>query len=510
MNVLYKIKDKSGRIVRFIMNDAQLRVYKELMEHPRLVVLKSRQRGISTFMLINYLDRCLFEGGIEAGMMAQGEKEMENLFDKVKLAWDELDGEVRKLLMLETTKDTSRSFAWTNRSKMYLQLSFRSGTLQALHISEYAKISAKFPERADETRSGSLQAILPSKSNWIVIESTAEGENDFKRMWDTAVELKEEERSLGDFKPVFLSWLDDPDCIIDTPQEQSPQGKEYFAKLEKVLGREIEAGRKWWWEVKFREMKRDLNLMLREYPAVPEDAFYASVEGTWYKNEYEWLIGAGRLDWSVEKLYNPEFGVIVAMDLGVDDKTSIVIGQSYEYMGNHKHNLLLYLEGEGQPIDYYLDMVDEELAKRGWELGMVILPHDAKERVMVVSETVFNRVSKRWSDKAMIVTLKVPKAVVDGINAVRENLYHTWISSECWGVVGALQNYRKEYDKRLEVFREKPVHDRWSHPADALRYYFTAYKEGKIKDGAGWLWLPAREKIEADRGEDMAIDGMAL
>jgi hypothetical protein len=33
-----------------------------------------------------------------------------------------------------------------------------------------------------------------------------------------------------------------------------------------------------------------------------------------------------------------------------------------------------------------------------------------------------------------------------------------------------MENYTKEWDERLGVFKDKPLHNEWSHAADAIRY----------------------------------------
>jgi hypothetical protein len=59
LNNLYTIIDKYGRLLKFKMNPVQHLVYAELLKHPRLIILKSRQHGISTLMLINFFDDAL-------------------------------------------------------------------------------------------------------------------------------------------------------------------------------------------------------------------------------------------------------------------------------------------------------------------------------------------------------------------------------------------------------------------------------------------------------------------
>ena len=54
-------------------------------------------------------------------------------------------------------------------------MSLRSGTLQYLHVSEYGKICAKFPDKAREVRTGALNTV--DKNGIVFIESTAEGQD---------------------------------------------------------------------------------------------------------------------------------------------------------------------------------------------------------------------------------------------------------------------------------------------------------------------------------------------
>ena len=49
----------------------------------------------------------------------------------------------------------------------------RSGTIHRLHISEFGKICAKYPDKAKEVITGSIPAV--PKSGILIIESTAEG-----------------------------------------------------------------------------------------------------------------------------------------------------------------------------------------------------------------------------------------------------------------------------------------------------------------------------------------------
>jgi len=256
LNNLYTIIDKYGRLLKFKMNPVQHLVYAELLKHPRLIILKSRQHGISTLMLINFFDDALFVPNLNIGLMAQGTDEASKLLERVKIAWDELNPVIKDFLKLDTDKNNTKAFAFNNNSNIFIRVSFRSATLHRLHISELGKIASKYPERITETKKGTLQAIAPG--NPVVIESTAEGDNAFKEMWFQARDLKQ--YSLMDFKPIFLGWTLDRDCISSADEYISPKHAEYFEKLALEHNIKLTQEQKNFWVQKYRELGDDIYL----------------------------------------------------------------------------------------------------------------------------------------------------------------------------------------------------------------------------------------------------------
>src|SRR5690606_13752124 len=136
-------------------------------------------------------------------------------------------------------------------SQFFVRTSFRSATLQRLHISGMGKIANKYPEKAKETKNGTLQAIDPG--NTAGIESTAEGANLYKDMWDTAIRYFDQ-LSDKDFYPVFLSWIDDPVCVSDRDQHITEKQVKYFEKLEEELDITLSQQQKNFWVIQYREL----------------------------------------------------------------------------------------------------------------------------------------------------------------------------------------------------------------------------------------------------------------
>ena len=159
LNNLYKVVDKSGQVVTFRMNWAQTTLFRTMWFLN--VILKARQIGFTTFIQIFILDRCLFEDNTEAGVIAHSKEDAQAFFDsKIKFAYDNLPEEVRAWRPYETK--TVREMRFSNGSRIRVSTSMRSGTPMYLHVSEFGKLCAKYPEKAREVVTGSLPAVPPS------------------------------------------------------------------------------------------------------------------------------------------------------------------------------------------------------------------------------------------------------------------------------------------------------------------------------------------------------------
>jgi hypothetical protein len=117
------------------------------------------------------LDRCLFNSNQHAGIIAHAREDAEMLFRRVKFAYDSLPMEIKAIQPANT--DNAGELQLSNGSTLRVGTSMRSSALQYLHISEFGKICAKFPDKIREIVTGSLNAIAPGQ--YIFIESTVEG-----------------------------------------------------------------------------------------------------------------------------------------------------------------------------------------------------------------------------------------------------------------------------------------------------------------------------------------------
>lgn len=477
LNNLYTIEDKDGNKTILKLNQAQTIVLKRY-KHTRKVILKTRQQGISTLFLAYNLDSCIFGDGFSAGIQSYGQDESNKLQRRVELMWNEFPQEIKDILQLKLISNNQKGMAFSNRSILKIG-NFRGDTLQSLHVSELGKIARRYPEKAEELRTGAFQAV--SINNKITIESTAEGQfGMFAETWETAVLNKK----LGkltplDFEPIFLSWVIDPDCRMFEEVEIPKDLQEYFAKIEQELYKlevfgctisHLTMEQKWWYTKKKEELK---GKMKQEYPTFPEEAFEQSIEGTYYKEEYE------NLKISPE-LYDENLKVHRVFDLGMNDTFSIGFFQIHpgEAPIEKRTKLIGEYENSGKGFDFYADIFKSLSDKYGWQFGNTYVPHDIAVKELIAGKTRWDAVTELGFNPILVNK----HGLLDGIEATRQMLKHTEIDNNCTLIVNAIQNYRKKYDAKYNVYLDSPIHDKYSHTADMLRYLAMGLKYKPITD----------------------------
>ena len=454
LNNLYWIRDKSGELVTLRLNESQLRVLTQY-KHNRKIILKARQQGISTPMTAYNLDTCIFKGGFSAGVQSYGLDEGKKLHDKARLMWDCFDPNIKKLLGLELTADNSHGLQFNNGSILKIG-NFRGDTLQALHVSELAKIAKKYPEKAQELKTGAFQAI--SKDNKITIESTAEGKSGmFYEMWCKAKEKEKlieqglAEYAPFDFQTIFLPWMIDNDCRLAYPTIVPPEIDTYLNELEKEVGYEIDQEQRWWYASKYEELGIDIK---QEYPSTPDEAFMHNIAGSYYEHEFKTLK-------IVDCEHDRQRLVHMSCDLGVNDTFVILFFQ----LTNEGPLILEEHVDSGKVLADYRDIVDAACKRYGWTEGEMYCPFDIKAREQIAGVRLAEM--KRLGFRVNVVK---KHAVIDGINETRAMLKTTRVHKRCTTLIAAIQSYRKKFDDKYQVFLDSPVHDEHSHPADALRY----------------------------------------
>lgn len=442
----YKVKDKAGKVVPFRMNADQAKYIREA--HGMDVILKARQKGFTTVIQLSMLDDCLFIPNTAAGVIAHNLNDAKAFFaDKIKFAYDNLPAEFRKLVSAE--QDAADSMKFSNGSSIRVGTSLRSGTLQRLHVSEYGKLCAKYPEKAREVRTGAFNTIQAGQR--ITVESTAEGQSgDFYDMCQTAQKAAQEGRPLSslDFKFHFSPWhtsdeyrLDDPSVVITSEMQQ------YFERLE-GFGVRLDQAQKCWYVKKSEQQGDDIK---REYPSTPEEAFETSIQGAYFATQMTTLRKQGRLC-RIPILDAP---VYTTWDLGLNDSMAITFWQDV----GMERRAIDYYENNGEGFGHYARILSE----RGYTYSRHYMPHDAGHRMLNVEATTRQQEAEA-AGIAPITVLKRISTEQDGIEASRRFLPNVYIDEvRCSRLIACLDNYRKEWDDKRGVYKDRPLHDEFSH-----------------------------------------------
>lgn len=278
LNNLYKVVDEDGQLVTFKMRPAQRALFEDM--HYRNLILKARQLGFSTSIDIYLLDQALFNRNLECGIIAQDKEAAGAIFrTKIATPFDNLPSWLKATFKVKSRREGQNSgyIEFAHGSKIRVATSFRSGTVQRLHISEHGKICAKYPAKAKEVRTGTLNAI---KDGCIAfIESTAEGVGgDFHSMCVRSQEMQQAQTTLTpqDYRFHFFAWWQDPKYAAAVPSgglRLSKYHQKYFAAVDKACGITLSDEQKQWYITKEIEQREE---MKQEFPSTPQEAFLTS------------------------------------------------------------------------------------------------------------------------------------------------------------------------------------------------------------------------------------------
>ncbi|MGT2444483.1 terminase [Ensifer adhaerens] len=476
---LYFIKDKFGNVVRFVMNPAQEKLLDDL--HYLNIILKARQMGFSTFILILALDCCIFNSNFAAGLIADTKKNAQNLLDRIKFAYEHLPGPIQKAV--EIKSDNSSEIEFGNGSSVEVGVSLRSGTKNLLHISEYGKICAKTPDKAKEVKSGSLNTLAARQLGFI--ESTAEGRGgDFYDKVQQARRILDAGRDPGemDYRFHFFPWWQDDTYQLLEPVMLTVEDEKYFGELATEHGIQLSDPQKWWYVAKKAEQGDD---MWKEYPSTPDEAFQAAKEGAYFARDLRALRQRGKIG---SFPYVPSIVVNTFWDFGLGDTQTIWLHQ--EVAGENR--FVGYFEDSGMGLGHYFGWLDKWAAQRSARWGVHHGPHDIDHRRQTTTSGQAETI-KTMSAKLGFVfkTVERNPDKINAIHAVRMKLPGcVFDEAACSVGLMHLENYSRDWDDKLSVWRSHPRHDEHSHGADA----FMTFTDGYVPPIKGGSWSKFSER----------------
>lgn len=276
-----KVKTKKGKVVPFVLNPAQMLLWKSIKEQEnlglpiRIIILKARQLGMSTMVQAYLLWKAITCPGHNGLVVAHQEDAASELFSKEELMYRLLPTEIHSAL--ESIKDTKRQgkklgFGGDLNTLLYVDTANnpalgRGQTFQHVHLSELA-----FYAKPDEIMFGLSQSVPLDTGTTIIIESTANGMgNYFNSMWETAVENWRETKT--GYKPLFLPWHMDDGYRLQTPEgfvlskDERKLKKKYKLDDEQLVWRRASI---------INSCDGDEDKFKQENPADPTEAFLIS------------------------------------------------------------------------------------------------------------------------------------------------------------------------------------------------------------------------------------------
>jgi len=450
LNNLYYVKDEDGNMVKFEMRPIQEYLHDNLWFFN--IIPKARQLGMTTFFCILYLDQVLFNKNKTALIIAHRQEDMKKIFqNKIRFAWDNLHPWLKSIIG-EAETDSANELRFPNGSSISVSMSSRSGTVNYLHISEFGYICQKYPEKAKEIVTGSINSVHPKEGsvNMISIESTAAGREGY--FYDFCMEADKnkkmgKELSVMDWKLFFFPWWIDEKYSLDDSTLVDGEAEKYFKSLETKYQILLSEGQKRWW---VKKKKLNGENMFAEYPSTLDEAFSVSVEGAYYSSQMTKVYEQGR----IQTLPVVEgIPVDTYWDLGINDMMIILfvqtVGATIRFVDVYFNN------GEG--LDHYAKVLQD----KKYRYGRHNFPWDIEVKDLSTGKT---RKNKLYELGFLNVFVAPKLSIADGIERVR-SLFSRFLFDEVKTkkLYDALGNYRKDFDEKLGVFKDSPRHDENSH-----------------------------------------------
>ena len=282
-----KVIDKKGNEVFLTYNSIQKIIDDKIKEletlgiPARIIVLKARQEGVSTYTQGKLICRLTKNKNRNALVVAHRDDSTNAIFEKAKFMYSKLPDRIKPLQKASNARELIFDLPATHKgkgeglnSKIKVQTAGsdgigRSDTHYYVHLSEFAFYGGN----PATTLSGILQSVPNIPGTIVIIESTANGMNDFKDLWDKA------EAGENDFIPMFFAWHDYGEYQLPVTDDERIKIMSNLSDYEKsIIGLfNLTAEQiKWYrWKLK-NDCGGDHNLMKQENPSYPKEAFLST------------------------------------------------------------------------------------------------------------------------------------------------------------------------------------------------------------------------------------------
>jgi hypothetical protein len=263
-----KLRPKAGPFEPLNFNSAQRKLHgfiedqKRKTGRVRVIVLKGRQMGVSTYVAARFYHRTINSPGLRTIILGHERRASSNLFGIVKRFHENLPDDLRPSVGTSNAEE----LIFDKIDSGYIvavasgDATGRSATAQLLHASE-----AAFWDDLPLQMASLMQTVPDLDATEIIIESTANGYNDFHSLWRKA------EAGESEFQAVFLPWNLDPgyrrkvdvDFVMDEEERK-------LAELHNLDSEQIA-----WRRAKINQLGSP-EYFRQEYPLTPSEAYVSS------------------------------------------------------------------------------------------------------------------------------------------------------------------------------------------------------------------------------------------
>jgi hypothetical protein len=260
-----KLRPKIGALEPFVFNAAQRKLHGIIEEQKaktgraRVIVLKARQLGVSTYVAARLFHRTIFNPGLRTIIIGHEKRASSNLFEIVKRFYEHMPADMRPQIGASNAEELifDRIDSGYIVTVATSEGAGRSATAQNLHASE-----AAFWQDLPVQFAALLQTIPDQDGTEIILETTANGFNAFHSLWRKA------EAGESEFLPVFLPWMLDPTYRRAPGPDFKLTGEEsMLAELHGLDHEQIA-----WRRSKISQLGSP-EYFAQEYPIVPSEAF---------------------------------------------------------------------------------------------------------------------------------------------------------------------------------------------------------------------------------------------
>lgn len=232
----------------------------------------------------------------------------------------------------------------------------------------------------------------------------------------------------------------------------------------------------WFNDVLEQERLKCLRDYPHDYPNIWEGKCRPAAVGAIYYHEM-----AAAEDRITRLPYDPKLKVHVVVDLGWNDAMSIIMVQK----NLSEVRIVDYIEDTHKKLSEYSQM----LKSRPYHWGRMLLPHDGYSED-VKADSAYKILSALGWDIPPREAL-VEMSVENGIKAARMLFPRVYFDKgNTLRLVECLKRYRRTVSTKTEEAGE-PLHDQYSHGADAFRYLAVGIDQLHNEDWSGKLQYPS-------------------